>query len=287
MLSSAISKQALIELQDVSYSYPVSEQENIPALKSCSFKLYDGEFVAVIGGNGSGKSTLAKHLNGLLVPNAGKVLVGGMDTANQADIWEIRRLVGMVFQNPDNQLVAAVCEEDVAFGPENLGLPPEQIKARVEYALKLMNLTELKDRPPHMLSGGQKQRLAIAGVLAMRPKCLVLDEPTAMLDPAGRKEVLEVITELNRKHKITVVLITHLMEEAVLADRIIALKEGQIVMDSFPREVFSSADKLRQLGLELPDIILLAEKLKALGVPQLKTPLNLEELVDDLCGQLS
>ena len=287
MLSTAVKKELLIELREVSFSYPSSTGKEVLALKSCNLQIYSGEFIAVVGGNGSGKSTLAKHLNGLLVPSAGKVLVNGMDTAGQEDIWEIRRLVGMVFQNPDNQSVAAVCEEDVAFGPENLGLPPAEIKKRVKQALDLLNLTGIKDRPPHLLSGGQKQRLAIAGVLAMQPRCLVLDEPTAMLDPAGRREVLEIITELHQKHRLTVILITHLMEEAAYADRLIGLQKGSIVLDTTPREAFARVDDLKTLDLELPDIILLAEKIKALGVPLSQTPLNIDELVDDLCGQLS
>nr|WP_238480686.1 energy-coupling factor transporter ATPase [Desulforadius tongensis] len=276
----------MIILENVDYSYPVGDGGFVRALSGCSLKIKRGEFVTIAGSNGSGKSTLAKHLNALLLPEKGKVLVDGLDTSCEDNVWEIRRRVGMVFQNPDNQLVAAVSEEDVAFGPENLGLPPGEIRKRVRYYLDLLKLTEVKDRPPHLLSGGQKQRLAVAGVLAMEPLCIVLDEPTAMLDPAGRRELLQAVTKLNRELKVTVILITHLMEEAVFSQRMVLLHKGKIVMDGTLREIFARRERVEGYGLVLPEAAQLAEKLKAVGFHFQQLPLSIDELVDGLCGQL-
>ena len=230
------------------------------ALDGVSFDIEKGSFVAVVGMNGSGKSTLAKCLNGLLLPTEGKVMVDGMDTADESHIWDIRSRIGMVFQNPDNQIVSSIVEDDVAFGPENLGIDPAEIRRRVDDALKKVGMYEKKDKGAHMLSGGQKQRIAIAGAVAMRPACIIFDEPTAMLDPAGREKVMEIIEELN-SDGITTILITHFMEEAAEADRIIVLKKGVVASDSTPNELFSDAKKIEELGLELPPVIKLREEL--------------------------
>ncbi|MTI80766.1 MAG: energy-coupling factor transporter ATPase [Firmicutes bacterium] len=274
----------LISLSKVDYSYQLGSHESIKALNNCSLSISSGQFVAITGSNGSGKSTLAKHLNALLLPDSGKVTVDGMDTSTEDRVWEIRRRVGLVFQNPDNQLVASVAAEDVAFGPENLGLPVGEIKKRVNYYLDLLGLSDVRDHPPHMLSGGQKQRLAIAGVLAMEPRYLVLDEPTAMLDPSGRAELLNAITHLNKQLNITVVLITHLMNEAVLADRVILMGGGKIIMDKPPREFFAQEEIIKQNGLRLPEVVHLAKKLKEKGFELNQQPLTIDEVVDSLCG---
>lgn len=237
------------------------------ALYDVDIDISQGEFVAVLGHNGSGKSTLARHLNALLTPTGGTLWIKGMDSKEQENVWQIRRLSGMVFQNPDNQLVATIVEEDVAFGPENLGVPSEEIRERVASALKSVGMTKFAESAPHQLSGGQKQRVAIAGILAMKPMCIVLDEPTAMLDPSGRDEVMGTITLLNKEHGITVVLITHFMEEAVRADRVIVLDKGQIVMDGSPKEVFRQVEKVMDLGLDVPPVTALAHKLTKLGIP--------------------
>lgn len=275
----------IIELKDVHYNYPLGKGKYINALSGINLSLRQGEFVTVTGGNGSGKSTLAKHLNGLLTPSNGKVLVHNLDSSDENNIWEIRRRIGMVFQNPDNQLVASILEEDVAFGLENLGLLPDEIKKRVDHYLDLMKLSHMRKRPPHMLSGGQKQRLAIAGVLAMEPDCLVLDEPTAMLDPQGRKELLQIILQLNKEHHKTVVLISHLMEEVVLSDRVIVLQQGKLVADKKPRELFALADQLKEYRIELPALVKMAQILSAKGIELKQLPLSVDELVEDLCGQ--
>ena len=279
-----ISNKILIELQNVNYAYKTGYQKTIMALSDLNLKIRVGEFIAVAGANGSGKSTLAKHLNALLVPDSGTVLVDGLDTINQENTWEIRRRVGMVFQNPDNQLVAAIAEEDVAFGPENLGLHPEKIRQRVDHYIKLLNLTPVKDCPPHLLSGGQKQRLVIAGILAMQPRCVVLDEPTAMLDPVGRQQLLQTIVKLNHEHRMTVILITHLMEETLLADRLVVLHQGTVLMDDYPKQIFTRKAQLEKHGLELPGLAELALKLKAAGLDIKQVPLYIDELVDSLCG---
>ncbi|WP_031517162.1 energy-coupling factor transporter ATPase [Desulfofalx alkaliphila] len=275
----------LIELKDVCFKYQVGKDRYVSALRNINLSIKQGQFITVTGGNGSGKSTLAKHLNGLLTPSSGKVLVQGMDSSNEKNIWEIRRRTGMVFQNPDNQLVSSILEEDVAFGLENLGLAPEDIKRKVDYYIKLLKLDHMRKHPPHLLSGGQKQRLAIAGVLAMEPDCLVLDEPSAMLDPLGRQELSEIIIQLNKRHKKTVVLVTHLMDEVALSDRVIVLQRGRIVADTTPRQLFSMGEEIKNYRLELPDVVKFAQGLSAGGFKMDRPPLNIEELVDGLCGQ--
>ncbi|WP_374713674.1 energy-coupling factor transporter ATPase [Symbiobacterium terraclitae] len=256
------------------------------ALDGVDAEVYRGEFLAVLGMNGSGKSTLARHLNALLLPRSGRVLVDGLDTRAEQNLWPIRDRVGMVFQNPDNQIVAAVVEEDVAFGPENQGLPPAEIRARVAEALESVGMTAHRERSPHLLSGGQKQRVAIAGALALRPACLVLDEPTAMLDPSGRAEVLGVVRRLNRELGMAVVWITHFMEEAAVADRVMVMAGGKVQLVGTPRAVFSQADRLRALRLDVPPAVQVAERLRADGIPLPGEILTLEELVEALC-QLS
>ena len=237
------------------------------AVRDVSFSVKKGDFVAILGHNGSGKSTLAKLSNSILLPESGKVLVNGMDTADESLSYDIRRTVGVVFQNPDNQIVASVVEEDVAFGPENLGVPPEEIRKRVDNALKAVGMYEYRKHEPHKLSGGQKQRVAIAGMIAMLPECIVLDEPTAMLDPRGRKEVMDTILKLNREMGMTVVFITHFMEEAVRASRVIVMDNAEILMDGTPREVFRQADRVKAAGLDVPKPAELARALQKRGVP--------------------
>ena len=251
----------LIQFQNVTYAYG-GEGEPQPAVRALSFSLGRGEFVAMVGRNGSGKSTAAKLCNGLLLPGEGKVLVDGFDTAGDETLFEVRRRVGMVFQNPDNQIIAAIVEDDVAFGPENLCLPPAEIRLRVDEALRAVGMHDLRMAEPHKLSGGQKQRVAIAGILAMRNECIVLDEATAMLDPRGRREVMEAILRLNREQGITVLLITHFMEEAVQAGRVLVMDEGRLLLEGTPREVFAQEDALRKAGLALPAPARLAEALR-------------------------
>ncbi|HQA49028.1 MAG TPA: energy-coupling factor transporter ATPase, partial [Bacillota bacterium] len=258
-----------------------SDQEEM-VLRDINLKVKKGEFVVIIGHNGSGKSTLAKHINALLVPSLGKVEVMGMDTRDPAKAWEIRQRVGMVFQNPDNQLVAAIVEEDVAFGPENQGVPTAEIRKRVDEALREVGLYEYRTHGPHLLSGGQKQRVAIAGVLAMRPDCIVLDEATAMLDPRGRQEFMEVVRRLNKQEGKTIIHITHYMEEAVQADRVLVMDQGRIVLEGTPGEVFSKAGRLKELGLDVPALTELALKLRKKGV-QLPEILTEDEMVVELC----
>jgi len=236
-----------------------------------------GTFVAIIGHNGSGKSTLAKHFNAILLPQGGRVLVGGADTSDEGLILEIRRRVGMVFQNPDNQIVATVVEEDVAFAPENLGYPPEEIRRRVDDALRIVGMYDFREHAPHLLSGGQKQRVAIAGALAMGPECVVFDEPTAMLDPRGRESIIKVIRDLCDAHGVTVVLITHHMDEAINADRVVVMSEGEVIMDGAPREVFLDADSLRQAGLDVPETTALLHELKRDGLDLPLDALTVEE----------
>lgn len=279
------SNRLVIELKDVHYKYPLGRDKYVHALAGINLSIKQGEFVTVTGGNGSGKSTLAKHLNGLLTPSNGKVLVHKLDSSDEKNIWEIRRRIGMVFQNPDNQLVASILEEDVAFGLENLGIPPGEIKKKVDRYIGLMNLSHVREHPPHMLSGGQKQRLAIACVLAMEPDCLVLDEPTAMLDPQGRKELLQIIVELNKKYHKTVVLITHLMDEVILSDRVIVLQQGKLVADKKPRELFAMGGQVKEYRIELPALVKMAQMLTAKGIDIKQVPLSVDELVEDLCGQ--
>ena len=259
----------ILEFQNVSFRYEgSSEKEQLPlAVRDVSFSVKKGDFVAILGHNGSGKSTLAKLSNSILLPESGKVLVNGMDTADESLSYDIRRTVGVVFRNPDNQIVASVVEEDVAFGPENLGVPPEEIRKRVDNALKAVGMYEYRKHEPHKLSGGQKQRVAIAGMIAMLPECIVLDEPTAMLDPRGRKEVMDTILKLNREMGMTVVFITHFMEEAVRASRVIVMDNAEILMDGTPREVFRQADRVKAAGLDVPKPAELARALQKRGVP--------------------
>ena len=259
----------ILEFQNVSFRYEgSSEKEQLPlAVRDGSFSVKKGDFVAILGHNGSGKSTLAKLSNSILLPESGKVLVNGMDTADESLSYDIRRTVGVVFQNPDNQIVASVVEEAVAFGPENLGVPPEEIRKRVDNALKAVGMYEYRKHEPHKLSGGQKQRVAIAGMIAMLPECIVLDEPTAMLDPRGRKEVMDTILKLNREMGMTVVFITHFMEEAVRASRVIVMDNAEILMDGTPREVFRQADRVKAAGLDVPKPAELARALQKRGVP--------------------
>lgn len=258
----------LIQFQHVSFEYASDEEGKppFPVLHGVDLAIRQGAFVAVLGHNGSGKSTLAKHINAILQPTDGVVYVEGIDTSNDEMVFEIRQRVGMVFQNPDNQLVATVVEEDVAFGPENLGVKPDEIRTRVDEALKDVGMYEFREHAPHQLSGGQKQRIAIAGILAMKPKCIVLDEPTAMLDPQGRREVIKTIRRLNREHHTTVVYITHFMDEAVLADRVVVIDNGRVLMDNIPREVFRHVEELKAVGLDVPQVTELAYKLRKSGV---------------------
>lgn len=273
--------QPYIEAIDVAFSY--GGQEPRVALDGVSFRVARGEFVAVLGMNGSGKSTLALHLNALLLPKGGTVTVDGMATSDPDSTWAIRDRVGMVFQNPDNQIVAAVVEEDVAFGPENQGVAPEEIRSRVESTLATVGMTAHRTRPPHQLSGGQKQRVAIAGALALRPVCLVLDEATAMLDPSGRREVLEVVRRLNRDLGMAIIWITHFMDEAALADRVVVMAAGKVEMDGPPRTVFTQVDRLRSLRLDVPPAVSAAAHMRRAGIPLPDDVLTLEELVEALC----
>ncbi len=258
--------EPIIQVKDVSFRYEGEDESAAPVLDHVSLEIEAGSFVVILGHNGSGKSTLAKHLNGILVPDEGEVLVDGMDTKDDDKLLDIRRTVGMVFQNPDNQMVASVVEDDVAFAPENLGVPPDEIRARVDEALKLVGMYEFRDRAPHLLSGGQKQRVAIAGVIAMRPRCIVLDEPTAMLDPGGRREVIETVTRLCRENGITVVLITHHMSEAVGADKVFVMSAGHVISEGTPEAVFSKVEALRKEGLTVPDTVALSWELRGAGL---------------------
>ena len=273
------SSEPLIVLENLTHIYRAGEAEGRTALRDLTLSIASGEFVAVLGANGSGKSTLARHLNALLLPTKGRCIIDGYDTMDELCHWNIRQAVSMVFQNPDNQLIAAVVEDDVAFGPENLGVPPEEIRQRVDRALQLVGMEKYRLSAPHLLSGGQKQRIAIAGALAMQTRCLVLDEPTAMLDPKGRAEVLAAIKYLHEEHGITVIYITHFMEEAVAAERIILMNEGKIVMDGTPHAVFSSPHQIRQLGLDVPLAVDLAERLRKKGMKLPTEILTDEELI--------
>ena len=267
----------ILQTEDLTFRYTTEEGVAPTVLDSLTLSIQPGQFVAVLGHNGSGKSTLAKHFNAILLPSGGRVYVDGLDTRDEDKLLDIRRQVGMVFQNPDNQIVASVVEEDVAFGPENLGVPSEEIRARVDSALAAVGMTEYARHAPHLLSGGQKQRVAIAGVLAMRPECIVLDEPTAMLDPAGRREVLDTVKRLNREKGITVVLITHHMDEAAQADRLIVMHDGHIMADDSPEQVFQNVDGLRSLGLEVPEPVALLYELRQAGVDVPLTALTVDE----------
>ncbi len=273
--------QFIIQTENLTFRYTTEEGVAPTVLDGVSLSVRPGEFVAVLGHNGSGKSTLAKHFNAILLPSGGKVYVDGLDTCDEEKLLDIRRRVGMVFQNPDNQIVASVVEEDVAFGPENLGVPSAEIRKRVDAALETVGMADYARHAPHLLSGGQKQRVAIAGVLAMRPRCIVLDEPTAMLDPVGRKEVLDTIRRLNREQNITVVLITHHMDEAAQAGRLIVMHDGHIVADDKPELVFQNVDGLRSLGLEVPEPVALLYELRQAGVD-----VPLTALTVDQCAQV-
>ena len=278
-----------IQVQHLSFQYISEDGEAAPVdvLKDISLNVRRGEFVALLGHNGSGKSTMAKQFNAMLLPTEGKVLVDGMDTADDTCKYEIRRKVGRVLQNPDNQLVASIVEEDVAFGPENLGVPPKEIRQRVDDALKTVGMYEYRTHAPHKLSGGQKQRVAIAGILAMQPHCLVLDEPTAMLDPMGRREVLQTVQKLNREKGITVILITHYMDEAVLADRVLVMDSGKILTQGAPREVFSQVELLKRHKLDVPQATELIYRLRASGYPIEDMALDTQECIKILLKVLA
>ena len=276
-----------IQVENLAYSYQgVDDTPDAPVFEDLSLSIEEGSFVAILGGNGCGKSTLAKHFNTILLPKGGKVYVCGMDTEDTEKLIAIRRTVGMVFQNPDNQIVANVVEEDVAFGPENLGIASPAIRQRVDNALKQVGMYDYREHAPHLLSGGQKQRVAIAGVIAMEPKCIVLDEPTAMLDPKGRREVMETITRLNENKNITVVLITHHMDEAALAQRVVVLHQGKVALDGTPRQVFSQVEKLHSLGLAAPDTVELCYLLNQNGFNMPLERLNAEECAQALYEEI-
>jgi len=272
----------IIRVENLNFAYPgVDDTPGVAVFTGLDLSIEEGTFVAVLGTNGCGKSTLAKHFNSILLPSGGKVWVCGIDTSNEERIMQVRRNVGMVFQNPDNQIVANVVEEDVAFGPENLGIASPEIRNRVDRALKQVGMYEYREHAPHLLSGGQKQRIAIAGVIAMEPKCIVLDEPTAMLDPRGRREVIETVKRLNQDKGITVVLITHHMDEAARADRVVVLHKGQVALDGSPKQVFSQVEKLHELGLAAPDTVELCWELRNAGFD-----VPLDKLDSEECAQI-
>ena len=275
---------AIIEFQNVTFRYE-SDDEGValaPAVKDFSLTINEGEFIAILGHNGSGKSTIAKLSNGLLIPESGDVIVNGMNTKNEDDDINIKQTVGVVFQNPDNQIVATIVEEDVAFGPENLGVEPSEIRRRVDDSLKIVGMYNYRKHEPHKLSGGQKQRVAIAGIIAMEPHYIILDEPTAMLDPEGRRDVMKAIKRLNRELGITVVFITHYMEEAVEADRIVVMDDSRLLMDGTPKEVFANPQKIRRIGLDVPQTCQLAELLKNDGINLKNDLLSIDELVENI-----
>lgn len=280
-------KEILFDIRHLTHTFETEDGKTFDALSDVTCMIPKGSFTAIIGTNGSGKSTLARHLNALYLPTSGEVIVEGMKTSDMEHIWDIRQKVGMVFQNPDNQLVAAIVEEDVAFGPENLGVPADEIRKRVDYALEKVGMSAYRTHSPAMLSGGQKQRIAIAGVLAMHPDCIVLDEPTAMLDPLGRKEVMDTIHELNRSEGITIVLITHFMEEAVTADHVLVVDRTKLQMQGTAREVFSQADKLTAMGLDVPVAADLAHGLRKKGYEIPEDCMTDEELGEALCPYVS
>ena len=278
----------MIKAKDVVFEYQKYDEEgNVcetkRAVDGVELDVKKGDFVAILGHNGSGKSTLAKHINALLLPSEGEVWVAGMNTKEEAHVWDIRQSAGMVFQNPDNQIIGTVVEEDVGFGPENMGVPTEEIWTRVEEALKAVGMYKYRKHSPNRLSGGQKQRVAIAGIVAMHPQCIILDEPTAMLDPNGRKEVIRAVRALNMVEDITVLLITHYMEEVVHADKVIVMDEGKVVMQGTPKEIFSRVEELKSYRLDVPQVTLLAHELKKKGIPLSDGILTIEELVNELC----
>ena len=278
----------IIKARKLKYDYLKYDEngqasESSTAVEDVDLDIQPGQFISILGHNGSGKSTLAKHMNALLIPTEGTIWVDGMDTAMEPELWKIRQKAGMVFQNPDNQIIGTVVEEDVGFGPENLGIPTEGIWSRVNKSLEAVGMTAFRHRSPNKLSGGQKQRVAIAGVMAMQPKCIIMDEPTAMLDPNGRKEVLEAVHELNRREGITVILITHYMEEVIDSDRVFVMDQGHVVMQGTPRELFSRVEELKAYRLDVPQVTLLAYELKKAGIPLPDGILTIKELVDALC----
>ena len=279
----------IIKTENLIFEYVQKDEEGDTlsvhrAIDDLNIEINKGDFVAILGHNGSGKSTLAKQLNGILLPTKGTVLVNGMDTNKEEHIWDIRQSAGMVFQNPDNQIIATIVEEDVGFGPENLGVPTEDIWKRVEESLKAVGMIEYRSHSPNKLSGGQKQRVAIAGIMAMKPECIILDEPTAMLDPIGRKEVIETVHELNEKEQVTVLLITHYMDEVIGADKVLVMDEGKIVMQGTPREIFSRVEELKSYRLSVPQVTELAYELKKEGLKIPDGILTIEELTDAICS---
>ena len=278
-----IIKATKLVYEYLKYNEAGEAQEKNRAIDELSLEIEPGQFIAVLGHNGSGKSTFAKHINGLLVPTEGTLWVDSMDTSKEGELWKIRQKAGMVFQNPDNQIIGSVVEEDVGFGPENMGVKTDDIWKRVDDSLEAVGMTAYRKHSPNKLSGGQKQRVAIAGVVAMKPRCIVLDEPTAMLDPNGRKEVLKTVRELNQQEKVTVILITHYMEEVVFADHVYVMDQGHLVMDGTPREIFSQVEKLKEYRLDVPQVTLLAHELKQAGLPLPDGILTIEELVDAIC----
>ena len=271
--------QPMIQVQNVSFSYKGDDEERVQILQDFNLEIQQGSFVAVLGHNGSGKSTLARLLNALYQPDAGRVLVNGLDTSDEEQVFAVRRSVGLVFQNPDNQLVASIVEEDVAFGPENLGIAPDEIRRRVDDALQAVDMYEYRTHETHKLSGGQKQRIAIAGILAMQPDCIVFDEPTAMLDPRGRKEVMDIILKLNREMGKTIILITHYMDEAAQAQRVVVMDNGRIIADDTPRIVFSKVGLLKSVGLDVPQPAELSDRLRKAGIPLRDHVLTVEECI--------
>lgn len=273
---------SFIEIKNLTHIYNNGAENEHEALKNININIDEGEMVAVLGSNGSGKSTLAKHLNGLLLPTSGSVLINGLSTSSAEELWQIRQQVGMVFQNPDNQLIAAIVEDDVAFGPENLGLPPAVIRERVKNALAAVDMLHFRTFAPHLLSGGQKQRVAIAGALAIEPKCLILDEATAMLDPVGRNEVWQALNKLHNELGMTIIFITHFMEEAALADRVIVMNKGIIAMDGTPQEIFTRSEEIKSMGLDVPLAVEIADSLRQTGVYLPSNILTDEDLAEAL-----
>ncbi|MGO5064308.1 energy-coupling factor transporter ATPase [Clostridium sporogenes] len=276
----------MIKCNNVTYKYESNKEDDSTqkiALDDVNLTIKKGDFVVILGRNGSGKSTIAKHMNSLLIPSEGIVYVDNLDTRNLENTWNIRNKAGMVFQNPDNQIVATIVEEDVAFGPENLGIPQEEIRSRVDESLKKVNMYEYRRHAPHLLSGGQKQRVAIAGVLAMRPECIIFDEPTAMLDPSGRLEVINTIKEVNKKYGITIVLITHFMEEAVEADKVIVMDSAKVIKEGTPKEIFKEVEMMKRIGLDVPQMTEIAYYLRQHNVEIPSDILTIDEMVDELC----
>ncbi|MCR6514680.1 MAG: energy-coupling factor transporter ATPase [Clostridium sp.] len=274
----------MIRCENVSFKYTSHEDGEIKyALKDINLSVKRGEFLVVLGHNGSGKSTVAKHMNALLIPSDGNVYVDELNTRDEDNVWDIRSKAGMVFQNPDNQMVATIVEDDVAFGPENLGVDPIEIRKRVDESLEKVGMSEYKRHAPHLLSGGQKQRVAIAGILAMQPDCIILDEPTAMLDPSGRKEVIKNIKEINKEYGISIVLITHYMDEAAEADRIVVVDDGRAIMEGTPKKIFSNVLKMKEIGLDVPQVTELSYELNKAGISIDREIINVDEMVDALC----